>query len=645
MNWSKSLNKSFLICATFVILSNGTICAQKSLSDYTITYPDYNELILNNQQSYNISIENKKLKIIQDNHFESIILSQNGIQNNKESFSYSDLVKLNSYDAYAILNENGKEKKIKVTQTNEKLSQDRSVFYNDVLERELTFPNLEAGAKKVYNYQAEFVDPFLLHKFIFGDNIPIQNSSLEIITDKAIEIGYKIYNDPNNLIAFSKTEKKGKYTYKWSLNNIKPLKYEDNSPGYLYIVPHINFFIKDYVVENQTTPVLGDIDKLFSYYKDFVKNLNKEEDTVLKNLTLEITKDKITEEEKIKAIFYWVKENIKYIAFENGYEGFIPREASLVFQRKFGDCKDMGSIISCMARYADVKNVTIAWIGTRSIPYTYNDLPTPAVDNHMIAVYKDKEEYLFLDATDKETRYGIPTAFIQGKEALISENGNYKLINVPIVPASKNEINEVVKLAFDKNKLTGSGKMELNGYNRSHTLMKIGDAHDKARFEAVKQLVLKGNNKFNLIEYKEENINEKDKAYTINYKFDLDNYIIQVDSDMYVNLFLDKFFENLMIEEDRISKFEIEYLTQYQTKYIFEIPKEFTIKQLPENFSLDNEYIKADFIYELKNEVLNLNINVSQKKIILDKPDFKPWNETIKKLKNNYNQALILSKK
>lgn len=646
MNWSKFLNNTLhSIGITSLGFFTLIASAQNTLTDYKKSYPDHNELVINNLQSYNISIENKKIKIIQDNHFESMILSENGIQNNKESFSYSNLVKLNSYDAYAVFNENGKEKKIKVTQTNEKLSQDGSVFFNDVMVRELTFKNLETGTKKVYNYQTEFIDPYLLHKYIFGNNIPIQNSTLEIITEKGIEIGYKIFNDPNNNISFSKTEKKGKWIYRWTLNDIKPLKREINAPGYLYIVPHINFFIKNYVVDNQTNEILGSIENLYSYYKGFIKNLNKNEDSLLKDLTLEITKNKNDDEEKIKAIFYWVKENIKYIAFENGYEGFIPREASLVFQRKFGDCKDMGSIISSMAKYANVKDVTIAWIGTRSIPYSYDELPIPSVDNHMIAVFKKNNDYIFLDATDKETHYGLPTAFIQGKEALLNENENYKIIKVPVVPAEKNEITDVVKLSIEKDKLIGSGKMERYGYNRSHSLMKIGDTHNKTRFESVKEMVLKGNNKFNLIEYKEENRDEKDKPYIINYNFDLDNYIIKLDSEMYVNLFLDKFLEDLMIEKNRISKFEFEYLTQYKTKYTLEIPKDYSVKQLPDNFSLHNEYIKADFNYELKNDTLNLNVSLNQKKIILDNKDFEPWNESIKKLKTNYNQALILSKK
>lgn len=619
--------------------------AQNLLEDYKKQYPDFNELVLNDSQIYDFSIENNKLKVIQDNHYESVILTDNGIQSNKESFSYSELVKLLNYDAYSVIYDNGKERKIKVTQTNEIQSGQSSVFYDDVKERQLIFPNLEAGAKKVYDYQTEFVDPFLLHKFLFGSHLPVKNSSLEIRTEKNINIGYKIFNDPSNSIQFSRTEKKGKWIYKWTLNDVKPIKFEANTPGFLYLVPHINVYIKDYTVNNNKVEVLDDVNKLFAYYKGFTKNLNQTEDPALKAISLKITENLINDDDKVKAIFYWVKDNIKYIAFENGYEGFIPREASLICERKFGDCKDMASIITSMAQYANVKNVFISWIGTREIPYSYDELATPAVDNHMIAVYKKGEDYIFLDATDKETLYGIPTAFIQGKEALYGEGNTYKIIRVPIVPAERNEIFEQVKLKIEKDKLVGSGKIEFNGYNRSRILLRIGDASNKTRFEMIKSLVLKGNNKFNLKDYAEDNIRDRDKPYQINYNFDLGNYIVQVDKEMYVNLFLDKPLEKVMMEKDRSAPFEFEHLNYINSQYELDIPQNYTVQYLPKNFSLDNAFIKADIVYEVKNNKIFLNLRLKQKKLLLDKLDFELWNKTIKDLKNNYADTLILLEK
>ena len=630
-----------LFIGFFVFSTN----AQNLLEEYKKQHPDFNELVLNDSQTYNFSIENNKLKVIQDNNYESVILTENGIQSNKESFSYSELVKLQSYDAYSVIFDNGKERKIKVTQTNEIQSGQSSVFYDNVKERQLIFPNLEAGAKKVYNYQTELVDPFLLHKFLFGSHLPVKNSTLEIRTDKNINIGYKIFNDPSNSIQFSRTEKKGKWIYKWTLKDVKPIKFEGNSPGFLYVVPHINVYIKDYMVNNNKVEVLDDVKKLYAYYKGFTKNLNQTEDPALKAISLQITKNLTHDDDKVKAIFYWVKDNIKYIAFENGYEGFIPREASLIHERKFGDCKDMASIITAMAKYANVKNVFISWIGTREIPYSYDELPTPAVDNHMVALYKKGEEYIFLDATDKETLYGIPTAFIQGKEALYDEGDSYKIIPVPIVPAERNEILEQVKLKIEKDKLVGLGKIEFNGYNRSRILLRIGDATNKTRFEMIKSLVLKGNNKFNLKDYTEENIKDRDKPYQINYNFDLGNYIVKVDKEMYVNLFLDKPLEKVIIEKDRSAKFEFEHLNYINAQYELDIPLNYMVKYLPKNFSLDNDYIKADIVYEVKNDTIFLNLSLKQKKLMLDKPDFELWNKMIKDLKNNYADTLILSAK
>lgn len=629
----------------YIVLFTFSANAQNTLEAYKKQYPDFNELVLNDVQSYDFSIENSKLKVIQDNQYESIILNENGIQGNKESFSYSELVKLLGYEAYSVVTVGGKEKKIKVTQTNEVQSNQSSVFYDDVKERQLIFPNLESGAKKMYNYQVEFIDPFLLHKFIFGGGLPIKNSTLEIKTDKNINIGYKIFNDESNSIAFSKTEKKGKWVYKWTYKDVKPVKMEGNSPGFLYIIPHINVYIKDYVVNNKKVDVLGDIDKLYAYYKGFTKNLNQTEDPTLKAITLKITENLTTDEDKVKSIFYWVKDNIKYIAFENGYEGFIPREASLICERKFGDCKDMASIITAMAKYANVKNVYIAWIGTRDIPYSYNELATPAVDNHMIAVYKKGTEYIFLDATDKETLYGIPTGFIQGKEAMYDNGETYKIVTVPVVPAEKNQVKEQVKLKIEKEKLVGSGKIEFSGYNRSRLLSRIGDATNKTRFEMIKSLVLKGNNKFNLKDYNEENIKDRDKPYQISYNFDLGNYIIKVDKEMYVNLFLDRPLEKMIIEKDRSAKFEFEHLNYINSQYELDIPENHTVKYLPKNFSLDNDFIKADFVYEVKNNKILLNSQLKQKKLVLDKADFELWNKSIKDLKNNYTDTLILLEK
>lgn len=645
MNALKLSNKHFIALSILLSFQATAQIAQSAFQDYKKAYNDFNELIISDKISYDIFVENKKLRVIQDNYFESMILTEHGILNNQENFSYSELIKLNGYEAFSIINDKGKDRKIKVTQTNEKQSRQNGIFYNDVKERQLIFPNLEAGARKVYSVQTEFLDPFLLQSFVFGNNYPMLNATLEVRTDKDINIGYKIFNDPNNTIEFSKSEKKGKNIYRWTLKDIKAVKMEHNNPGFRYFIPHINVYVKDYLVDQKKINVLDNTEKLYDYYKSFVKNLNHNDDSDLKELTAELTAGLTSDNEKIKKIFYWVKDNIKYIAFENGYEGFIPREASLVYKRKFGDCKDMASLITSMANYAGLKNVSISWIGTREIPYSYEQLSTPAVDNHMIAVFNDNENYIFLDATDREARYGMPTAFIQGKEALLNNGDSYKIITVPIVEAENNVITENVKLSLDHEKIIGSGSVNYNGFSRSTILSQIGDASNKTRFEMIKSLVIKGNNKFHLKDFTEVNINDRDKPYQVSFNFELDNYAMKVDKEIYINLFLDKIYEKMTLETDRQTAFDLDYLTMYEGRYDLEIPKNYEVKFLPENFNLDNSLIKADFNYTNTGGIISLTSKIKLKKILLEKADFAMWNETIKKLKNAYTQTLILTEK
>jgi hypothetical protein len=642
MNYSKLLNKLFLILSLSI---SGLAFAQNTYFDYKKTYPDYNEVILNDNSSYDITIENNNIKVIESSFNESMILTEIGINNNSESFSYSELVKLIDYEANTIINDNGKERKIKVTQINEKNNDESGIFYNGVKERQLIFSNLVAGAKKQYQYTREYRDHHLLHSFIFGNNVPVVNATLEIKADKEINIGYKIFNDNNNLIEFTKTEKKGKFIYKWTMKNIKPYKFESFSPGYLHSLPHINVYIKDYTVSNNKVEVLDEVDELFKYYQNFVKDLNKIESKELKELALQLTANQTSEEEKVKAIFYWVKDNIKYIAFENGYEGFIPREGAVVFERKFGDCKDMASIITVLSKYAGVNNVFLTWIGTREIPYSYKELSTPAVDNHMIAAYKKGNDYIFLDATDKETRYGIPTGFIQGKEALINENGNYKIVSVPIVSGKESQVTDYVKFKIDGNKLTGTGNLVFNGYNRSNILSQIGDATGKRRFEMIKSTVIKGNNKFKLNEFSEENVTDRDKPYVIKYSFDIDNYIINIDKDIYVNLFVDTNFKELQIENDRQSKFEVEFLTASQGTYELEIPQNYVVKYLPKDLVIENDLLSGSFKFQQVDNKVILIAKIDIKKLMLEKDQFELWSETLKKIKANYGETVILSQK
>ena len=187
-----------------------------------------------------------------------------------------------------------------------------------------------------------------------------------------------------------------------------------------------------------------------------VENINKEDtDPELEVLVAELIKGKTSDLEKVKALYYWTQKNIKYIAFEYALGGFIPREANDVFQKKYGDCKDNSSILYKMLEIAGLEG-NLTWIGTRKIPYTYEEVPTPAVDNHMILSYEYNNKTYYLDATGRYIQIDYPSSFIQGKEALIANGKSYKIKKIPVIAANLNTITDSTYLKISGRDIIGS---------------------------------------------------------------------------------------------------------------------------------------------------------------------------------------------
>jgi hypothetical protein len=73
------------------------------------------------------------------------------------------------------------------------------------------------------------------------------------------------------------------------------------------------------------------------------------------------------------------------------------------------------------------------------IPYDYNDVPLPITDNHMIAALNTAMIGYFLMVLILNCIFGLPSAFIQGKQAMIAISAEeYKIIRVPEVDVNKN---------------------------------------------------------------------------------------------------------------------------------------------------------------------------------------------------------------
>jgi len=637
------MHKIFLF---FLIISvSGFAQESKEFNLYKKLYPNAKAVRLNQQTTVRIKLDNETINITQEFLEEDLYLDESANYNSKQSLNFSSFFELGKVEASSFTYTDGKYKEIVVTDFKEKDEMNRS-FYDDTKSLNFIFPNLQKGSKSVIKYSENVKNPRFLSPFYFGDFSPIINNKVTIIADKNINLSFKEFNIDTLNISFNKQEKRNTVTYTWELKNIDEYDYEANSPTYKKILPHIVPIITSFKIKNTNTNLAKNVSDLYAWYYSLVKDINKEDvDDNLVKLVEELTANKTTDLEKVKAIYYWTQKNIKYIAFEYALGGFIPRQANEVFQKKYGDCKDNSSILYKMLDIAGLKG-DLTWIGTRSIPYDYNEVPTPLVDNHMILSYTDNGNTYFLDATGRYVPIDFPTSFIQGKEALIADGpSNYIIKKVPIIPAEKNAVIDNTTVNLIGEDLIGVSKVEISGYNKINCFNYLENETTDDKIKAFyNDRLQKGNNKFLINSLSETNKYDYEKNLIVDYNFTINGYAKKLGDEIYVNLNLIKDLSEYKTKKDRKNDIEYNHTNAFNHTTTLIIPEGYTIDYVPENVSFSNDYLSTNVTYTVKKNSVVYNHSYSLNFINLNLDEQKQVNSLIKKTEKAFKEVIILKK-
>jgi hypothetical protein len=395
---------------------------------------------------------------------------------------------------------------------------DRGIFYDDSYYYSFDFPAVASRNRTQLSYREMQKDPKFLTGFIFASYLPQARTSYTIRTTHDVELVFKVLHDDKNMVKFKKTEKGKNVIYEWTAQNVPALKPEEDAPSIQYFAPHLICYVKSYVANGKKIHVLSSVNDLYHWYYDFVKDLNKEVSPQLSAIVSDIKGRSRTELDLVRNIFYWVQDNIQYIAFEQGMRGLIPHNGAYTCEKRYGDCKDMANLIVNMLEVAGVK-AHHTWIGTRGLPYRYSEIPTPLVDNHMIATYiSEKGDYYFLDGTSDYTPFGYPSSMIQGKEALIAKGLDaFEVREVPVMEKERNVMTDSMTMTIENDQLSGTGVSTLTGYAKVFGGYEMDRAEQDDIRKYVTKLVGKGSNKFLVDDYRLSNLTDRGKPTRLEY--------------------------------------------------------------------------------------------------------------------------------
>ena len=519
---------------------------------------------------------------------------------------------------------------------------DENIFHSDSKLKQFVFPGVVDNSDLYLDYKLKYNNPRLLSLFKFQDNLNIDNSQFKIICDSDIELGYKLYGLNTDKIKFSKTIENGKNVFLWEISDVKKFETERLMPAPYTVIPHIVYYIKSYKENNTTRNLLNDTKDLYDWYVSLIKQTNTKDKSVLKVFTEKLVEHAKTDREKAKLVFEWVQKNLHYVAFEFAMGGFIPRDAVDVYDKKFGDCKDMANLLDQMFKIANLKS-GITWVGTTDKPYGYSEITSPLIDNHMIAwAIIDGVRYYF-DATDKFCPFLLPSQMIQGKESMSGISAAEFLIEkIPVLEAKTNQTIYDFEVKFDNNKVSGKIKNTISGLSKSD-LLNVIFATPNSENEIWNQNVAAYNSNINLTILDKNNNSYSEKPAVVNFNFILDDYAKSVGSSFIFKPILLPYFSNNSIDiAERKFDFDLKKATSFLVRYSFEIPQKQAVEFMPKDFKLSNTIFDCEFSYKQEKDKILVVQNINIKKTRLEKNDFELWNESLKQINKQSSQSILL---
>ena len=385
--------------------------------------------------------------------------------------------------------------------------------------------------------------------------------------------------------------------------------------------------------------LLTSVNDLYNWYSGLIRQL-KPKPEVLQPVVAQVTKDKKTDEEKIKAIYYWVQDNIRYIAFEDGVAAFKPDEAQHVFEKKYGDCKGMANLTREMLRLAGY-DARLTWIGTRRILYE-QDVPSIAIYNHMICTVILNGKKYFLDPTEKYMPFGENALRIQNRPVMIEDGNRFILDRVTSSDLNRDGDIRNIDLALNGEALEGKYSITLKGEAKKNFLYTYHYTRSEKRKEFMEGFVTNGNDKIKMADMQLSDPAERGGALDVVSNTVFKSAVSSFNKEHYIDIDPFKTFKDWEIKDTRQGDVDFGEKVNTKLSVTLTLPKGYSVSHLPENINISNPGFSFSINYKHAGDKVIYTREIRIPEGLIPRKSFGNWNDAINQLKKAYENQIVL---
>ena len=345
---------------------------------------------------------------------------------------------------------------------------------------------------------------------------PIKHATYEVLApkDKPLQC-IAIKDEVAGSVNYSKDEKDDRIAYRWEFNNVARIFPEPDMPAFYTVVQRV------------LVSTLANWESVSSWYWR-LSEPHFEADEDMKTKAAELTDGLTDDMEKIRSIFKFVSQEIRYlgITIEKEAPGYEPHDAKMTFANRHGVCRDKAALLVAMLRVAGFEAFPVL---IHSGPKKDEEVPGPYFNHAISCVRNGEGSYILIDSTDESTKELLPE-YLNDCSYLVATPEGDRLRVSPIVPADENMLDITTKA---KVKADGGyearSEMVFEGINdnayRSY-FARITPDQRKEYFEGVVKGILPGA-KLESFEIEPSDILDTGKEIKVNFSNSADDVLVR----------------------------------------------------------------------------------------------------------------------
>lgn len=214
-------------------------------------------------------------------------------------------------------------------------------------------------------------------------------------------------------------------TYTWEIDNLEAITLENFMPP----APDIAASLLVSSLSNW-----NEVDRWYTSL--FSPHISPDE--WLTSRAKELTRNLRLEEEKMRALYYFTLQTIKFIPLSLGQGGYGPRSLREVLLNGNGDSEDIAALLISLLQSVDIKAYP-ALISSVSQGEIDVEIPSPGQFNHLIVFIPRAKGNIWLDPTKSAIPYGSLPAEDQDRWAFIVDGSGGRFLRTPSIPYDLNQ--------------------------------------------------------------------------------------------------------------------------------------------------------------------------------------------------------------